>query len=337
MPSAGSQDLFLDTSEILSVGGMFVDAVCVDVGNVARYIGTQFDAGRWHGPPSDMPVVPPWPVCFLEVGPSVLELKKPRAVDVYVEVGMLIWATEVDAEHDWRPPIARLWSRLGPAGSGDTPDHWRNFDREVRWLVQFLTFRREGQTVRGPIARGLNLLAEDGTKILFAGTTKPASLAAIPDIDDVIECVDPLDLGAPPLSFPLVDFSWELQERGREIWQMAFALASCANVQIVDEDQQHPSRQARRAAERRGEPPFVKFKTIRIEPKLRRASQPLTEHQKRDLPLHLVRGHFATYTEQKPLFGKYAGRFWVPTHVRGSAEVGLIGKDYEVAPGQDAA
>jgi hypothetical protein len=48
--------------------------------------------------------------------------------------------------------------------------------------------------------------------------------------------------------------------------------------------------------------------------------------------LHICRGHFATYSEDRPLFGKYTGQFWKPSHVRGAAEFGLIQKDYNVHP-----
>lgn len=39
--------------------------------------------------------------------------------------------------------------------------------------------------------------------------------------------------------------------------------------------------------------------------------------------LHLVRGHFAEYTEEKPLFGKHVGRFFRRPHAAGSAEFGV--------------
>jgi hypothetical protein len=48
--------------------------------------------------------------------------------------------------------------------------------------------------------------------------------------------------------------------------------------------------------------------------------------------LHICRGHFANYGEDKPLFGKYAGRFWVPDHVRGRAEAGEVVKNYSADP-----
>lgn len=46
------------------------------------------------------------------------------------------------------------------------------------------------------------------------------------------------------------------------------------------------------------------------------------------MPLHLCRGHTATYTEEKPLFGKYFGTFYIPAHTRGKIENGSIEKNY---------
>jgi len=46
--------------------------------------------------------------------------------------------------------------------------------------------------------------------------------------------------------------------------------------------------------------------------------------------LHICRGHFATYTDDAPLFGRITGTFWKPQHVRGSASEGIVVKDYNV-------
>lgn len=46
--------------------------------------------------------------------------------------------------------------------------------------------------------------------------------------------------------------------------------------------------------------------------------------------LHLQRGHMKTYGPERPLFGKYAGRFWWAPHARGNKERGVVLKDYEV-------
>lgn len=46
--------------------------------------------------------------------------------------------------------------------------------------------------------------------------------------------------------------------------------------------------------------------------------------------MHIVRGHFADYTEGGGLFGKLHGRYYIAPHVRGSAAIGTITKDYRV-------
>lgn len=48
--------------------------------------------------------------------------------------------------------------------------------------------------------------------------------------------------------------------------------------------------------------------------------------------LHICRGHFATYTEDKPLFGNFVGTVWKPSHVRGDIKHGAVVKDYSVTP-----
>ena len=46
--------------------------------------------------------------------------------------------------------------------------------------------------------------------------------------------------------------------------------------------------------------------------------------------LHICRAHFAHYTEEHPLFGKYAGTFYKPMHVRGHLKEGMVIKDYDI-------
>jgi hypothetical protein len=46
--------------------------------------------------------------------------------------------------------------------------------------------------------------------------------------------------------------------------------------------------------------------------------------------MHLVRGHFSTYSEAAPLFGRVVGRFWIPAHLSGLASEGVIDSDYRL-------
>lgn len=47
-------------------------------------------------------------------------------------------------------------------------------------------------------------------------------------------------------------------------------------------------------------------------------------------PLHFCQGHFKTFTEEKPLFGKVVGEFWWSPQMRGNAKNGIIEKEYKV-------
>jgi hypothetical protein len=51
----------------------------------------------------------------------------------------------------------------------------------------------------------------------------------------------------------------------------------------------------------------------------------------RDLPLHLVRGHFKHYSDEAPLFGKYTGWWWWTPQLRGSVHHGIVDKNYRIA------
>lgn len=92
------------------------------------------------------------------------------------------------------------------------------------------------------------------------------------------------------------------------------------------------SRQVRRAAERTGKPIFS-YHTIDIRPSTQ-ALQTEGDINKYGLAkaLHICRGHFAHYTEDMPLFGKYTGTFYRPMHTRGSIKNGISVKDYNIHP-----
>jgi hypothetical protein len=84
---------------------------------------------------------------------------------------------------------------------------------------------------------------------------------------------------------------------------------------------------------RRMKQPELTYRMVQINPMkdmLRREGNVATEGLSR--ALHKVRGHMVTYTEERPLFGKYPGTFWVPAHERGDSKNGVVAKDYRVSP-----
>jgi hypothetical protein len=110
---------------------------------------------------------------------------------------------------------------------------------------------------------------------------------------------------------------------------LAISFLHCKNVKVGDAGTRLKPVEQRRA-ERAGAP-VIRFKTLEIEPMRRvlaREGQSGTTGLQR--ALHICRGHFATYSPERPLFGRLSGTFWVPAHVRGTAEAGMVGKDYRV-------
>lgn len=53
------------------------------------------------------------------------------------------------------------------------------------------------------------------------------------------------------------------------------------------------------------------------------------------MPRHMCRGHFAEYGPEFGkglLFGRLSGRFYVPPHLKGNPDNGIIEKDYQIGP-----
>lgn len=82
---------------------------------------------------------------------------------------------------------------------------------------------------------------------------------------------------------------------------------------------------------RRQKAPEIRYHVLDINPmKEVLRTEGGIEHNGLKKAMHICRGHFVRYSEERPLFGKHSGTFWKPAHVRGSAEHGIVDKDYEL-------
>ena len=109
---------------------------------------------------------------------------------------------------------------------------------------------------------------------------------------------------------------------------LTLAFMNCKNVNRIDVS--HAENPKPKVA-RRNRLPETKFYTLAIGPMVDvLRSEGRSEATGITKAMHICRGHFAHYTPDKPLFGRYVGTFWRPMHVRGNEAVGKIVKDYEV-------
>jgi hypothetical protein len=113
------------------------------------------------------------------------------------------------------------------------------------------------------------------------------------------------------------------------LW-LGLSFANCVNVDLVPG---RPRRVDRRQWKRKSGEDMMEYRTIQLGGRTSRRQDgggrgEVANHQK----LHLVRGHFKTFTEKAPLLGKHVGTYWFPQQMRGSKKEGVIVHDYNISP-----
>lgn len=112
----------------------------------------------------------------------------------------------------------------------------------------------------------------------------------------------------------------------------ALAFMHCKNMNMAREEA--PEKLSKKWQKKTGKP-LTQWNTLTIEP----LKETLARESGRTSvtgikpSIHIARGHFAEYGDEfgkGKLFGKYEGRFWIPSHVRGNKEEGIVLHDYEV-------
>lgn len=81
---------------------------------------------------------------------------------------------------------------------------------------------------------------------------------------------------------------------------------------------------------RRNESPRITYHVLSITDTIVKRQGEESSGEYPGVPKHIVRGNFAHYTEEAPLFGKFTGTFWRPMHIRGEAKHGIVGKEYAI-------
>jgi len=102
------------------------------------------------------------------------------------------------------------------------------------------------------------------------------------------------------------------------VW-LALSFTHCKNVSIVAHATPPKVAKKRLAS---GKPAGVTYKTLVIDgmTSTLRTEGGIAQHGLQRA-LHICRGHFATYTAERPLFGRVTGTVWKPMHTRGSKAV----------------
>lgn len=122
-----------------------------------------------------------------------------------------------------------------------------------------------------------------------------------------------------------------------QVGYMTLSFLHCKNV-ALEEHKPEYHHVRNKSAKRRGETGYQPaiFKTLNIYPMSPASGQKTDVGSNQSASsthkrMHIARGHFRNYLEGAGLFGKYHGLYWVPSHVRGSKESGVVSKDYKIS------
>jgi len=110
------------------------------------------------------------------------------------------------------------------------------------------------------------------------------------------------------------------------------SLLACKNVSLSPRPMEISPREVRHAR-KKGDPDYFRYHILVVRPPGARADDHSQEQEIGIMPRHVCRGHFAEYGPEFGkglLFGRYAGRFFIPPHLKGRKENGVVEKDYEI-------
>ena len=111
---------------------------------------------------------------------------------------------------------------------------------------------------------------------------------------------------------------------------LAVALMHCRNTQLVIEEVPEKVRRKRLSTGK----PTIEWRTIQVPSPTSQSSRLTKSITGPKVPLHMVRGHFKTYTEEAPLFGQATGTYWWSNHTRGDIAAGERRHLYVVRSGK---
>ena len=223
------------------------------------------------------------------------------------------WSVDSGAFGKIRPPFADVWLEVVTPARAYIQKQWTSApkvryafifaqeDRDV-WQIYFLASRlKHGPVVAYPAIARMVIDENDSIAETLAYDPKAISNSLVQGLSE-------------NLSIAYLALGW----------------MNCRNVELVDV---LPSAAQRRKRQRKGNLLGMEYKKIILDGRSRRSLTSNQEAEKRHQRLHVVRGHFKTYTAEKPLMGKLVGQYWWHQQTRGDADLGVIHHEYEVKQG----
>jgi hypothetical protein len=209
-----------------------------------------------------------------------------------------------------RPPYPHMWLEWG--GRGPTVD----------WLEMACAISEKGTAPNGELVY---------TLMLFAAS-KGRPIHCVPEVIYLVIGADGRHVGkvtrkvwdedgdSEPISGDLANETLRVE--------MALSLMNCRNVKTVDTGVVAKAGRSG-AQKRRGEKPFsIRYNTIQLPGG--GSEYDAKSGTYRATALHRVRGHFKTFTAERPLLGRAVGTYWWGWQLRGDPKRGIVISDYQI-------
>lgn len=287
------------------------EAQIIACDEVTRFYYEESDKDRWSLKDDFPNLAPPHPIMFLQT-------KAPRFIRSH-DYGDVAWEDEIT---EWGILLMAI-----------DPDKARSIGLDAdgvldvagsKWVYEGVLFIVMNDKLRGPCAQMAFAIAEDGSYV-------PTSHGGIL-LQSVLHNTDKpeFDSGIASSMFEMV-----------KPLLLSICFMHCKNVVRVPVEPKLTRQQRRRANAGADVPaPGTRYTTLAIDPMkqvLRREGG--SEHVGTRKAMHICRGHFKTYTPDKPLFGRPIDRsvmVWVPQHLKGTDHTRRVEKTYDVKPKKEA-
>lgn len=331
--------------------GRLGEATVIDANNVARYF-LEHPLEERRKLAGNMPnLAPPIETVFIEASaPTGVPVENFQGNKYEKMERLYSWAA-LGHSHDWGEDEEANREFLASIGK----ESWWKYGGQIRWIERIWTFAEPSRkSPVGPIvyvtfaisADGGTPKDENGEPLWdFDRDRNPLSddLAPLEGLDrEKMRTLDPVQRRA--LKARVAGLEGRL---GREAEALKYARdLAAASIDFLDSlllsvsfmhcknvvlSPVEPPRKSSLKHERKHGSPLSRYHILEIEPmKTVLKTEGRVEEVGLKRALHIARGHFRTYSEEKPLFGKFAGTVWIAQHARGSRDRGEVAKDYAI-------
>jgi hypothetical protein len=247
-----------------------------------------------------------------------------EAAQFYWQTKQEFWELSDDCFGPLRPPFDDMWLEWKTPKTQWTADGWQNHSpRDFAFLVSAKPQGR--QTILS--ARGLMYepiyeapaLSPVGGLLVVNESGHVLSQRLLVDETEVDRLAGVMQTTKQELATTMLQMFYP--------GLLAVGWINCKNIRL---ETNHTNDRIARKRQRRGSFAGLSYEKIVIDGVAGQPTRSNREAHATGKRLHMVRGHFATYTTERPLFGRITGTFWRAWHVRGDADLGRISHEYQV-------